>query len=130
MEKKLVKVYSNNSKSARLKRRKNKFQRVWNAEKQEYVKTRKPKFAISSKKVKKTEKSVEEQVKAAYARAERKTKATKKSIHINTQAKKKPVTHTVHAKVDVVPYSNIITLCGKKMAWNQEKLMYCEAAQY
>ena len=51
MEEKIIKVYSNNSKKSRLKRNKNKFQRVWDAEKQMYVKVRKNKASkISAKK--------------------------------------------------------------------------------
>lgn len=51
---KIVKVYSNNSKRSRLKRNKNKFQRVWDVEKQAYVKVRKTKYATVSKKKKNT----------------------------------------------------------------------------
>lgn len=110
---KIVKVYSNNKKSTRLKRNKNKFQRVWDAEKQKYVKVRKPKFAVFTKKVEKTVKSVDEQVKAAYARADRRSKAKKKkSVPVNAaqmekkiaavqpKSEKKVVAPAVHAKVD------------------------------
>lgn len=140
-EAKIVKVYSNNKKSARLKRNKNKFQRVWDAEKQKYVKVRKPKFAIFAKKVEKTVKSVDEQVKAAYARADRRAKAKKKkSVPVKVEQKKtatiqpkpekKVVTPAVHAKVDAPKPKKaaVVTLYGKKMQWDQKKLQYREAA--
>lgn len=140
---KIVKVYSNNKKSTRLKRNKNKFQRVWDAEKQKYVKVRKPKFAVFTKKVEKTVKSVDEQVKAAYARADRRSKAKKKkSVPVNAaqmekkiaavqpKSEKKVVAPAVHAKVDAPKPKKaiVVTLYGKKMQWDQEKVQYREAA--
>jgi len=140
-EVKIVKAYSNNKKSARLKRNKNKFQRVWDAEKQKYVKVRKPKFVIFTNKVKKTTKSIDEQVKAAYARADRRNKAKKKkSVPVKVEQKKtaiiqpkpekKVVAPAVHAKVDAPKpkKASVITLYGKKMQWDKKKLQYCEAA--
>ena len=43
---KIVKAYSNNSKKSRLKRNKNKFQRIWDPEKQTYIKVRKVKYPV------------------------------------------------------------------------------------
>lgn len=143
-ETKIVKVYSNSKKSARLKRKKNKFQRVWDAEKQKYVKVRKAKFTVYANKTEKTVKTVDEQVKAAYARADRRNKAKKKkSVPVNAtqmekkiasiskqKPEKKVVAPAMHAKVDAPkPKKAVtITLYNKKMAWDQEKLQYREAA--
>lgn len=142
-ETKIIKVYSNKKKSTRLKRRKNKFQRVWDAEKQTYVKVRKSKFTIYENKKEKTVKTVDEQVKAAFERAKRREKAKKnKSVPVNVQKPMKKNNTSVqksennttsvvtHAKVDTVKQKKevSIVLYNKKMVWNMDEKKYLEAA--
>lgn len=105
-EEKLVKVYSNNSKKARLKRRKNKFQRIWDAEKQTYIKVRKAKYPVYPKKEKKDWRDVDKSAalkrrhetpkkpKSAPVIAKMQKPETKKQTHKNPTCKsieKKPV---------------------------------------
>ena len=135
-----VKVYSNNSKKARLKRNKNKFQRVWDAEKQKYVKIRKAKYALHIIKVEKTIKTVDEQVKAAFARASRRNKAKKikKSAPVNAQqmetkisklqkTEKKIAAKQIHAKISDQA-TKTINMGGNKLVWDQKSLRYYKAA--
>ena len=121
---KIVKVYSNNSKKSRLKRRKNKFQRIWDAEKQTYVKVRKTKFPVRIK-TKTEAKSVDQQVKDAIARQQRKDKAKKrapKKVVSTVKAitpKEKPAAKNVAAKCP-----NTIKMFGHKLAWDSKVLRY------
>lgn len=79
---KIVKVYSNNSKKARIKRRKNKFQRIWDAEKQTYIKIRKPKYEIKSKTPKKDWRDVDN---SKALKRRQKTSKEVKNIPVNAQ---------------------------------------------
>lgn len=80
-EKKIVKVYSNNSKKARLKRNKNKFQRIWDAEKQTYIKVRKAKYPVKTNTKKKDWREID--VSASLKRRHT-TPKKPKSVPVNT----------------------------------------------
>lgn len=132
---KIVKVYSNNSKKTRLKRRKNKFQRIWDAEKQTYVKVRKAKFPVRTKAEIKP-KSVNEIVEAAYARADRRNKAKKtKSVPVNAtqmhQKKMKVVNKSEKHAVNAAPVhrkATSVKLYGRDLEWDKKTLRYKAAA--
>ena len=119
-----IKVYSNNSKKSRLKRRKNKFQRIWDAEKQTYVKVRKAKFPVRIK-AKTEAKSVDQQVKNVVARQQRKDKAKKrvpKKVVSPVKAitpKEKPAIKSVATKCP-----NTIKTCGHTLTWDSKVLRY------
>lgn len=137
-ENKIVKVYSNNSKKARIKRNKNKFQRIWDAEKQQYIKVRKAKFAVYPKQEKK-EKTVDEQVKAAYAKAKKQKKTKKKSVPVNAvQTEKKNITVSKQKSekkaVNAAPITTAqrkaitINMFDNALIWDQKDLCYRKAA--
>lgn len=137
---KIVKVYSNNSKKSRLKRNKNKFQRIWDAEKQTYIKVRKEKYPARKPSVA-IPKSVEEQMARVKKREENKTK---KSVPVNatqmeakisklhkSEAKQKP--HVVHGKITSaarVEKALTLSLYGGKvnLVWDSNALKYRNAA--
>lgn len=124
-EEKIVKLYSNNSKKARIRRRKNKFQRIWDAEKQEYVKVRKPKFAVYTKPEKK-EKTVDAQMEAIKRRNKRK-KAPKKSVPVKaTKAAKKPEKPATKMQVSV--HNPVTRIHGINYTWDSSILRYKKAA--
>lgn len=123
-EVKIVKVYSNNSKKARLKRNKNKFQRVWDAEKQTYVKVRKAKYPVRTQTKRKdwTPAMIDEKIKSIKAQK----KKPKKSVPVT--AKQKPET-VVHAKAIVreMPVRKFAPY-GVELVWDQDILRYKKAA--
>lgn len=130
---KIIKLYSNNKKSARIKRRKNKFQRVWDAEKQTYVKIRKPKFEVYEKPEKKV-KTVDEQIKAMKRRI--KNRQAKKSVPVNAAKKqqKPEIKPVAKHKANAIPVATparkatSVTLYGQKLIWDTESLKYKAAA--
>ena len=131
---KIVKVYSNNSKKTRLKRRKNKFQRTWDAEKQTYVKVRKAKFPVRTK-VEVKPKSVDEIVKAAYARADKRSKAKKtKSVPVNATKMEQKVAKVVKSEKHAVNATPVhrkatsVKLYGRNLEWDKKTLRYKAAA--
>ncbi len=123
-EEKIVKVYSNNSKKARLKRRKNKFQRIWDAEKQTYVKVRKAKYPVYPKKQKKDWREVDKS--SSIERRRKSTKkiksapviATKQEPEVKQQVRKEP------ARVK----ATTVRINGVKHTWDSKTLRYKVAA--
>lgn len=105
------KVYSNNSKKSRIKRSKNKFMRVWDAEKQTYVKVRR---THTSKHLSKTE------IKAIFARPEQPTKPAELPKKEQKPENKKPV------RINAMPARKATTvkLYGKRLVWDAEILRY------
>ena len=127
-EKKIVKVYSNNSKKARLKRNKNKFQRIWDAKKQTYVKVRKAKYPVRIKVAKPDWREVDNS-KALKRRS--KTSKKSKSVPVNVTQKpeiKKNVRKEparVHAKIETI---NSVRLNGVNHVWDPSELKYKRVA--
>ena len=107
----LYKVYSNNSKKSRLKRSKNRFARVWDAEKQKYVKVRKQHQSTRLSKA---------ELKAIFARSEQPTKPAETPKKQQKPENKKP------AKINAMPARKATTvkLYGKHMVWDSETLRY------
>lgn len=131
-ENKLVKVYSNNSKKARLKRNKNKFQRIWDAEKQTYVKVRKAKYPAHTVKCKKDWREEDNSV-ALKRRSE--TPKKPKSVPVSTAQKtiKPAVVHKPetkqHAEVHTKTESaKIVKIHGVNYTWDTKALRYKKAA--
>ena len=126
---KLVKVYSNNSKKSRLKRNKNPFQRVWDAEKQTYIKVRKSrrpariqKTVVLSEKEKNVR--IEKEIKKRSQKLN--TKKVNKSVPVITIKKtEKAIKPVVHAKRE-----SITRIGGVDYTWNEKTLRYMRAAQY
>lgn len=125
---KIVKVYSNNSKKSRLKRNKNKFQRIWDEEKQTYIKVRKAKYPVRTTKVRKDWRDIDN----AKALKRRQTTQKPKSVPVpaaTQKPEKKVVKPTVHKKVDApVKKAPTINMFGKVLTFSKEKMMYLEAA--
>lgn len=124
---KLVKVYSNNSKKARLKRNKNKFQRVWDAEKQAYVKVRKAKYPIPFVKNKKDWREIDDS--SAISRRQT-TPKVKKSVPVKAI---KPIAkpETKHKSTVVhnsKPTAIIHRINGIDHMWDAKELRYKKAA--
>ena len=139
-EKKLVKVYSNNSKKSRLKRKKNKFQRIWNAETQTYIKVRKAKYPVRVNNKKKDWREIND---AASLKRRHSAPKKHKSVPVNaTQmsqklaAVQKPETKQqvhkeparVHGKVNEAPTSKIYKIHGINYDWDSKTLQYKRAA--
>ena len=140
-EKKIVKVYSNNSKKARLKRNKNKFQRIWDPEKQTYVKVRKAKYPVITNKKKKDWRDIDNS-KALKRRS--KSPKKPKSVPVNAtqmsnklaavqkpetkqQVRKEPA--RVHGKTTtVVPEVKIYKIGGVDYNWDEKQFRYKRAA--
>lgn len=133
---KIVKVYSNNSKKSRLKRNKNKYQRVWDAEKQTYVKVRKAKYPVNTPNKKKNWREINKEG-ALKRRQNVVTKAKKKSVPVNAaqmemkiaklnKPEKKVVTHVKITNINPKPTS--VKLYGKTLSWDSKNLKYKAAA--
>ena len=126
---KLVKVYSNNSKKARIKRNKNKFQRVWDTEKQTYVKVRKAKYPakITSKRADWREK---DEATALKRRQETPKVAKVKPIVAEKTAptvKKQPA--RINGKTtSASPVAKIYKIHGMNYTWDSKELCYKKAA--
>lgn len=105
------KVYSNNSKKSRLKRSKNRFARVWDAEKQKYVKVRKQHQSTRLSKA---------ELKAIFARSEQPTKPAELPKKEQKPENKKPV------RINAMPARKATTvkLYGKRLVWDAEILRY------
>lgn len=137
---KIVKVYSNNSKKSRLKRGKNKFQRIWNAEKQAYIKVRKAKYPTIVK-AKKDWREVDD---SAALKRRHETPKSKKSVPVNAAQMEKKIaemnkpetkqnTHNVHGKITSparVEKAKTLSLYGGKvnLVWDSKNLKYRNAA--
>ena len=131
----IVKVYSNNSKKARLKRNKNKFQRIWDAEKQTYVKVRKSKYPakILSVKVEATN-TIKIKMNATKRRKqnEKKNAEIRKSVPV-TVAIQKPETkqkaHVEPARVHKHEEGTKVTrIHSINYSWDSKTLRYKRAA--
>ena len=128
-EKKLVKVYSNNSKKSRLKRRKNKFQRIWDTEKQTYIKVRKTKYPVPFNKVRKDWRK-EDNSKAL----KRRHKTPKKTKSVPVNATKQKTETKQKARIETVRINGKNTkpvtfnMCGIKHVWDSQTLQYKRAA--
>lgn len=128
---KLVKVYSNNSKKSRLKRKKNKFQRIWNAETKKYIKIRKK--PANQQCVKNEDDNFENKIKAL----KRRQLTHKKPVRIPVQPARvknkqtaKPESKPV-AKVAACPKTstlNIYKISGVDYIWDKKTLHYKKAA--
>lgn len=126
---KIVKVYSNNSKKSRLKRNKNKFQRVWDAEKQTYVKVRKAKYpaAVQTKRTDWRKKDNSVALKRLHE-----TPKEKKSAPVIAKMQKPETNQTVrkepariHAKITK---ATSIRIGGIIHTWDSQTLKYKRAA--
>lgn len=120
---KIVKVYSNNSKKSRLKRKKNKFQRIWDAEKGTYVKVRKDKYPVVTKTVKKDWREIDNS-KALKRRSE--TPKKPKSVPVKaTKIVQMPKPETKQpARVE----KKIHKIHGVNYEWDSKTLHYKKAA--
>lgn len=125
-EERIVKVYSNNSKRARLKRKKNKFQRIWDAEKQTYVKVRKAKYQVFTKPEKKDwrVKDLSGAVKRRQT-TDKKPKsvpvtATKQKSEIKQSARKTPTA--------TIKNTRVVRINGMNLTWDSKSLRYKKAA--
>lgn len=132
---KIVKVYSNNSKKARLKRNKNKFQRIWDAEKQTYVKVRKAKYPVRTQvKRELTKELIKLQMNAVKRHQEAiKKPKTKKSVPVSAkkQEPEKVIAHKVHAKSAPTPIKkpvSIVMYGNRRAVWDDKAKKYLEAA--
>lgn len=128
MDNRLHKVYSNNSKKSRLKRRKNKFYREWDAETQTYVKKRKSKFPVPTSRtasiVKMAEKNIDAEMKRCEERHKRhvsfmalKAKAFKTNKKVNFSRPEKAPKKNDYTKIG-----------GVLMEWVPEQLKYRKVA--
>lgn len=116
-------VYSNNSKKSRLKRSK-KYKRVWDAEKQKYVKVKKTKKRIAM-----TSKELKEFFAAPVENKETSTKpAEKKEMKISRQKKQKPESKEKAAVATVLQDAIRETLTGKQLVWDNTTKRYVAAA--
>ena len=117
-------VYSNNSKKSRLKRSK-KYKRVWDAEKQKYVKVKKTKkrIAMTSKELKEFFATPVEQKQAPTKPAEKKETKVPKQKKQKPESKKPEV-----AKVTVLADAIREVLTGKQLVWDNTKKRYVAAA--
>lgn len=124
---KLVKVYSNNSKKSRLKRNKNKFQRVWDAEKQAYVKVRKAKYPIISAKSRKDWREVDN---SSAIHRRQTTPKVKKSVPVKAiKPVAKPETkHKTTVVHNSKPTAIIHRINGINYTWDAKTLHYKKAA--
>lgn len=120
----LVKVYSNNSKKSRLKRSKNKFQRIWDPEKGTYVKVRKSKYPVNTP-PKKKEEDVETKMELLKRRNNKKPlkKAVEKKAYFTTTPKKQPA-RIVKPK----PQVTSVKIHGIVHVWDSQILRYKRAA--
>lgn len=121
---KIVKVYSNNSKKSRLKRNKNKFQRIWDAEKQEYVKVRKTKYPAKTVKAKREWKK--KNVESALQRRQSTPKKTKEKIAITTNNQVKQPARKPSVKVE--KKAVCVNINGVRHTWDSKTLRYKRAA--
>lgn len=137
-EKRIVKAYSNNSKKTRLKRRKNKFQRIWDPEKQTYVKVRKAKFpalkplkrkdwreADESSAIKRRQKSKNVPVKATKPTAKSETVQVKKKEAARVRNKVTTALGVVQCDVQRIKTYKIH---GTNYTWDEKTLLYKKAA--
>ena len=130
--KKIVKVYSNNSKKARIKRNKNKFQRIWDEEKQTYVKVRKAKYPVRTTSVKKDWRTIDDS-KAIERRMT--TPKKSKSVPVNAQQTEKKTTavHKPETKQATIKHvtntqPKITRINGVGYTWDSKTLRYKCAA--
>lgn len=140
-EKKIVKVYSNNSKKARLKRNKNKFQRIWDSEKQTYIKVRKTKYPVKTTTKKKDWREIDN---SESLKRRQETPKKSKSVPVNAMqmnkklsAAQKPETKQqvrkeparVHGKVTTTATKvKIYKIGGVDYNWDNKTLCYKRAA--
>lgn len=125
-EQKIVKLYSNNSKKARIKRRKNKFQRVWDAEKQKYVKVRKSRYPVQNKKEKKDWREIDN---SSAIKRRLSTAKKVKSVPVSKKSQKKQTTQKSENKpTQVKQKTTLVRLYGKNLAWDSKTLRYKNAA--
>lgn len=119
-EKRIVKVYSNNSKKARLKRNKNKFQRIWDAEKQTYVKVRKAKYPVFNKAEKKDwkKKDVSKAVKRRQT-----TPKKPKSVPVSVRKPETKQPARVHTTA-----KQVVSINRGMHVWDSSSLRYKRAA--
>lgn len=136
--KKIVKVYSNNNKKTRLKRNKNKFQRIWDAEKQTYVKVRKAKYPVFKKEKK------EEDIKLKMNAIKRRQKNKKKSDSVparvlpenlnklpGTRKKKSEVKNVRKEPARIngkVTNAKTLKINGMNLQWDDKVLRYKQVA--
>lgn len=124
--KKTVKLYSNNSKKARIRRKKNKFQRIWDEKTCKYIKIKKTKFSTNKPQIAKNIKLSEEEIeKKISALTIKKTK--KKNIKAHTPVEKTErhiTTLKKSANGNSVKKDSTIHCNGKDMIWDTKTLRY------
>lgn len=129
--KKIVKVYSNNNKKARLKRNKNKFQRIWDAEKGTYIKVRKAKYPVRTKAVKKHWRDVDKS-KALARRV--KTLKKSKSVPVNAAQMSKKISDVLkpetkqQVRKESARRATTVRIHGVNLTWDSKTLRYKRAA--
>ena len=134
---KIVKAYSNNSKKSRLKRNKNKFQRIWDPEKQTYIKVRKVKYPVKKNTKKKDWREIDDS--AALKRRHTTTKkpksvpvnATKLAVASKSETKqqvhKEPA--RVHGKTTTTaPKAKVYKIGGVDYNWDDKQFRYKRVA--
>lgn len=131
-ETKVVKVYSNNSKKSRLKRNKNKFQRVWDAEKQTYIKVRKAKYPVRPQTSKKDWREIDDSkaLKRRHTTPKKQKSVPVKTVRIQSKPETKSV---VKHNVDAIPVATStkavsVKLYGQNLKWDNNSLRYKAAA--
>ena len=133
-EKKIVRVYSNNNKKSRLKRNKNKFQRIWDPEKQTYIKVRKAKYPVRINTKKKDWREIDD---SASLKRRHTTPKKPKSVPVNaTQMSQKIAASQVHKEparvhgktTTTAPKAKIYRIGGVDYNWDEKQLLYKRAA--
>lgn len=128
MDNRLHKVYSNNSKKSRLKRRKNKFYREWDAETQTYVKKRKSKYPAPTSRTASIVKMAEKNIDAEMKRCEERQK--RHALFMAPKAKASKMNKKVDfSRPEKAPKKNDYTkIGGVLMEWVPEQLKYRKVA--
>lgn len=132
MDNRLHKVYSNNSKKSRLKRRKNKFYREWNAETQTYVKKRKSQYPAPTSRTTSTAKMTEKDIDAEMKRCEERHKRHVSFMAMKEKAlkaNKKTAKKVNFSRPEKAPKKSDYTkIGGVLMEWVPEQLKYRKVA--
>lgn len=126
---KLVKVYSNNSKKARLKRNKNKFQRIWDAEKQTYIKVRKSKYPVRQNKNKSDWREID---KSSAIKRRQNTQKEIKSAPVTAIKQKSEAKQTVRKEQARIKNKHtdatVVKINGVSHTWDTNTLRYKRVA--
>lgn len=128
MDNRLHKVYSNSSKKSRLKRKKNKFYREWDAETQTYVKKRKSKCPAPTSRTASIVKMAEKNIDAEMKRCEERQK--RHALFMAPKVKASNMNKKVNfSRPEKAPKKNDYTkIGGVLMEWVPEQLKYRKVA--